>query len=54
VYSQAFVDDIGDTVIQMHVPLVARNTFAGNLMVEYSVEALLRHFVPPDIASGTR
>jgi PAS domain S-box-containing protein len=51
VYSQAFVDDMGDTVIQMHVPLVARNTFAGNLMVEYSVEALLRHFVPPDIAN---
>jgi PAS domain S-box-containing protein len=50
VYSQAFIDDMGVAVIQMHVPLVARNTFAGNLMVEYSIEALLRHFVPPDIA----
>jgi PAS domain S-box-containing protein len=48
VYSRAFVDHMGVTVFQMHVPLVARNTFAGNLMVEYSVEALLRHFVPPD------
>ena len=50
VYSRAFVDHLGVTVLQMHVPLVARNTFGGNLMVEYSVEALLRHFVPPDIA----
>jgi hypothetical protein len=51
VYSRAFVDHMGVTVFQMHVPLVARNTFAGNLMVEYSVEALLRHFVPPDTAN---
>ncbi len=51
VYSQAFIDDMGSAVIQMHVPLVARNTFTGNLVVEYSIEALLRHFVPPDIAS---
>ncbi|HRH87559.1 MAG TPA: PAS domain S-box protein [Rubrivivax sp.] len=50
VYSTTFVDNTGVTVIQMHVPLVARNTFAGSLMVEYSVEALLRRFVPPDIA----
>ena len=34
----------------MQVPLVARNTFSGTLMVEYSVESLLRHFVPPDVA----
>jgi PAS domain S-box-containing protein len=51
VYSRAFVDGMGAPVFQIHVPLVMRNTFAGNLMVEYSVEALLRHFVPPDIAS---
>ncbi len=49
VYSTAFADSLGVTVIQMHVPLVARNTFAGSLVVEYSVEALLRHFVPRDI-----
>ncbi|HOM12834.1 MAG TPA: PAS domain S-box protein [Rubrivivax sp.] len=50
VYSDAFADSMGVLVIQLHVPLVARNTFSGSLMVEYSVEALLRHFVPPDIA----
>ena len=50
VYSSAFTDSTGASVIQMHVPLVARNAFAGALVVEYSVEALLRLFVPPDIA----
>ena len=50
VYSTAFVDSMGVVVLQMHVPMVARNTFAGSLMVEYSVETLLRLFVPPDIA----
>ena len=50
VYSTAFVDSMGVVVLQLHVPLVARNSFAGNLMVEYSVESLLRLFVPPDIA----
>ncbi len=50
VYSRPFVDNIGATVFQMQVPLVARNTFSGTLLVEYSVESLLRHFVPPDIS----
>jgi PAS domain S-box-containing protein len=50
VYSRAFVDSTGSTVFQMQVPLVARNTFAGTLLVEYSVESLLRHFVTPDIS----
>jgi PAS domain S-box-containing protein len=51
VYSRPFLDATGDAVFQLQVPLVARNTFAGTLLVEYSVEALLRHFVPPDIAN---
>ena len=50
VYSRAFTDSLGGSVFQLHVPLVARNTFAGSLMVEYSVETLLRLYVPPDIA----
>ncbi len=50
VYSRAFTDALGVPAFQLHVPLVARNTFAGSLMVEYSVEALLRLYVPPDIA----
>jgi len=51
VYTRAFTDSLGTAVFQVHVPLVARNTFAGSLMVEYSLEALLRQFVPPDIAA---
>jgi PAS domain S-box-containing protein len=51
VYTRAFTDSLGTAVFQVHVPLVARNTFAGSLMVEYSLEALLRQFVPPDIAT---
>ncbi len=50
VYSRPFTDNLGISVFQLHVPLVARNTFAGSLMVEYSVETLLRLYVPPDIA----
>jgi len=50
-YSYAFNDSLGTLVFQLHVPLIARNTFAGSLMVEYSVETLLRLFVPPDIAN---
>ncbi|MGL6112897.1 MAG: PAS domain-containing sensor histidine kinase [Rubrivivax sp.] len=51
VYSRAFNDSTGSAVFQMQVPLVARNSFVGTLLVEYSVEALLRHFVSPDIAN---
>ena len=50
VYSDAFADSMGVQVIQLYVPLVARNAVSGSLMVEYSVEALLRHFVPSDVA----
>jgi PAS domain S-box-containing protein len=50
VYSRPFLDNQGNAVFQLHVPLVARNTFAGTFVIEYSIESLLRHFVPPDIA----
>ncbi|MEO7852175.1 MAG: PAS domain S-box protein [Rubrivivax sp.] len=50
VYSQAFVDATGTTVFQIQVPLIVRNTFVGTLLAEYSVEALLRYFVPPDVS----
>jgi PAS domain S-box-containing protein len=50
VYSRAFTDSTGGSVFQVQVPLVSHNTFVGTLLVEYSVEALLRYFVPPDIS----
>jgi PAS domain S-box-containing protein len=49
-YSHAFAGGFGTTVFQLHVPLVERGSFAGALIVEYSVDALLRNFVPADVA----
>jgi len=49
-YSRGFLDNSGAAVFQLHVPLVSRNAFSGVLIVEYSVDALLRHFVPADVA----
>jgi PAS domain S-box-containing protein len=49
-YSRAFANTIGATVFQLHVPLVERSAFAGTLILEYSVEALVRHFVPADVS----
>jgi hypothetical protein len=46
VYSSAFRDSAGTPVFQLHVPLIERGAFDGVLIVEYSVESLLRHFVP--------
>ncbi len=50
VYSGGFKDARGAPVFQLHVPLVDRGRFGGVLIVEYSIEALLRHFVPADVA----
>ncbi len=49
-YSRAFADGSGSYVFQLHVPLIERSLFAGALVVEYSVESLVRHFVPADVS----
>jgi PAS domain S-box-containing protein len=49
-YSRAFANASGATVFQLHVPLLERSAFAGTLILEYSVEALVRHFVPADVS----
>ncbi len=49
-YSRAFADSTGAAVFQLHVPLIEQGVFAGTLITEYSVEALVRHFVPADVA----
>ena len=49
-YSRAFADASGSYVFQLHVPLIERSSFAGALVVEYSVESLVRHFVPADVS----
>ena len=49
-YSRAFADTVGAPVFQLHIPLIEQGIFAGTLIVEYSVDALVRHFVPADVA----
>ncbi len=49
-YSKPFRDENGNTIIQLHVPLVERGAFVGALVTQYSVESLLRHFIPPDVS----
>ena len=49
-YSRAFADATGAAVFQLQIPLYDRSSFAGALIVEYSIEALVRHFVPADVA----
>ena len=51
VYSRAFTDSRGEAVFQVHIPLLDRNTFAGTLVAEYSVESLIRYFVPADVST---
>ncbi|MFN3415373.1 MAG: PAS domain S-box protein [Caldimonas sp.] len=51
VYSRPYATETGLHVVQVHVPLVDRATFAGTVVAEYSVEALLRYFVPTEVAN---
>ncbi len=53
VYSRAMlVAGVGGNapVFQLHVPLIERGIFTGTLIAEYSVEGLLRRFVPPEVS----
>jgi PAS domain S-box-containing protein len=49
-YSRGFADNTGAAVFQLHIPLIEANNFAGVLIVEYSIDTLVRHFVPADVA----
>jgi len=49
-YSRAFRDAAGSAVFQLQVPLDDQGAFSGVLIAEYSVEALVRHFVPADVS----
>ena len=49
-YSRAFNDATNAPVFQLQIPLIERNRFTGVLLAEYSVEALVRHFVPADVS----
>ena len=51
VYSQPFTDTYGTAVFQVHVPLIDHNAFVGALIAEYSVENLMRYFVPSEVSN---
>jgi hypothetical protein len=50
IYSQPFQQSPHLMVFQVHVPVIDQGAFAGTLMAEYSVEAVLRYFVPPEVS----
>ena len=49
-YSRSFLNDIGKPTFALFVPMLERNRFVGALSVEVSVEGLLRHHVPDEVA----
>jgi PAS domain S-box-containing protein len=50
VYSRPFNDSFGNPVFQVLIPLVERGGFSGALIAEYSVERLLRYYVPTEVS----
>ena len=51
IYSRPFLDAFGNPVFQVQVPLLERSAFAGALIAEYSVEALMRRNVPKEVST---
>ena len=51
VYTRPFTDAFGMPALQVHVPLIDRAAFSGVLIAEYSVESLMRHFVPAEVSN---
>ena len=49
VYTRPFTDAQGRAVFQVQVPLIDRSGFVGVLAADYSVENLLRFFVPNEV-----
>jgi PAS domain S-box-containing protein len=50
VYSKPFYQGETLSVFQVHAPLIDHGAFTGTLVMEYSVESLLRYFVPGEVA----
>jgi PAS domain S-box-containing protein len=48
-YSGAFRSATGVPAFQLYVPLFEQGSFAGALIVEYSIESMLRQMVPPEV-----
>lgn len=51
VYSRPFTDLYGAAVFQVQVPLLDRSAFSGTLIAEYSIESLMRYFIPAEVST---
>ena len=49
-YSPPFADSFGNPVFQAQIPLLDRSTFSGTLIAEYSIERLVRYYVPAEVS----
>ncbi len=50
VYSKTYQNAHGQAVFQLQVPLIGhQNVFSGALIAEYSLDALMRNFVPSEV-----
>ena len=49
IYSRPFKDRHGALVFQVHVPMLSRGQSNGALVADYSIDVLLRHFVPTEV-----
>jgi len=50
IYSRPFQDSHGAMVFQVLVPMLDRGQFSGALVVNYSIDMLMRHFVPSEVS----
>jgi len=51
VYAPPVAGENADWILRLHVPIAQNSQFAGELLAEYSVDALLRYGVPPEVLS---
>jgi len=51
VYSLPVAAHDAEIMLQLHVPVTPESQFAGELLAEYSVNALLRYGIPPEVLS---
>ncbi|MDO9285054.1 MAG: PAS domain S-box protein [Aquabacterium sp.] len=49
IYSRTYKDRHGAMVFQVHVPMLHRGQFSGALVADYSIDVLMRHFVPTEV-----
>jgi PAS domain S-box-containing protein len=51
IYSKPHRRSDDPTKLQLHLPLIDKTRFKGNLLVQYSIDALFRYGIPDEIAS---